>query len=43
MYVAKGRIDNNRRHAIILINADPVHWRIYAAQGGDELIKTIKT
>ena len=24
----------NRRQAIILTNADPVHWRIYAALGG---------
>ena len=24
--------------AIIWTNADPVHWRIYAALGGDELI-----
>ena len=27
----------NRRQAIIWANADPVHWRIYAALGGDEL------
>ena len=27
----------NRRHAIIWPNADPFHWRIYAAPGGDEL------
>ena len=26
-----------RRQAITWINADPVHWRIYAALGGDEL------
>ena len=26
-----------RRQAIIWTNADPVHWRIYAALGGDEL------
>ena len=26
----------NRRQAIIWTNADPVHWRIYAALGGDE-------
>ena len=27
----------NRRQAIIWINADLIHWRIYAALGGDEL------
>ena len=27
----------NRRQAIIWTNADPIHWRIYAALGGDEL------
>ena len=27
-----------RRQAIILTNADLIHWRIYAALGGDELI-----
>ena len=27
----------NRRQAIILTNADPINWRIYATQGGDEL------
>ena len=26
-----------RRQAMILTNADPIHWRIYAALGGDEL------
>ena len=25
------------RQAIIWTNADPIHWRIYAALGGDEL------
>ena len=30
----------NRRQAIIWSNADRIHWRIYAAQGGDELINT---
>ena len=30
----------NRRQAIIWTNADPVRWRIYAALGGDELIKS---
>ena len=25
------------RESIILTNADPVHWRIYAALGVDEL------
>ena len=28
----------NRRQAITWTNAGPVHWRIYAALGGDELI-----
>ena len=28
----------NRRQAIIWTNADQVHWRIYAALWGDELI-----
>ena len=28
----------NRRQAIIWINADPVHWRIYAAMGADGLM-----
>ena len=27
----------NRRQAIIWTNDDPIHWRIYAALGGDEL------
>ena len=27
----------NRRQAIIRTNPDPIHWCIYAAQGGDEL------
>ena len=26
----------NRRQAIIWTNADPIHWIIYAALGGDE-------
>ena len=26
-----------RRQAIIWTNAEPIHWRIYAALGGDEL------
>ena len=30
----------NRRQAIIWTNADPIHWRIYAALGGDELKAT---
>ena len=29
----------NRRQATIWTSADPIHWRIYAALGGDELIK----
>ena len=28
----------NRLQAIIWTIADPIHWRIYAALGGDELI-----
>ena len=31
----------NRRQAIIWTNADPIHWHIYAALGGDELKKII--
>ena len=35
------RLDNgfapNKRQAIIWTNADSIHWRIYAALGGDEL------
>ena len=35
------RLDNgmppNRRQAIIWTNADPIHWRICAAPGGDKL------
>ena len=27
----------NRRQAIIWTNADPVHWRLYAALGGEHL------
>ena len=27
----------NRRQAVIWINADLIHWRIYVALGGDEL------
>ena len=27
------------RQAIIWTNADPIHWRIYAALGGDELTR----
>ena len=44
--VPKGPIDNgsgngsapNRQQAITWSNTDPVHWRLYAALGGDELI-----
>ena len=45
-FVPKCPIDNNpaynglapsRRQAIIWANADPIHWCIYAALGGDEL------
>ena len=31
----------NKRQAIILINADLIHWRIYVALGGDELKDTV--
>ena len=27
---------SNMRQAIIWTNADPIHWRIYTALGGDE-------
>ena len=27
-----------RRQAIIWTNTDPIHWRIYAALGGDEIV-----
>ena len=30
----------NRRQAIIWTNAGLIHWRIYTALGGDELIKS---
>ena len=33
----------NRQQAIIWTNADPIHWRIYAALGGDELTKNPDT
>ena len=33
----------NRRKAITWNNAEPVHCRIYAAQGGDELMQTAVT
>ena len=47
-FVSRGPIDNNpvgldnglapnRRQAIIWTNADPIHWRIYAALGQYEL------
>ena len=29
----------NRRQAIIWTNADLFHWRIYVAQGGEELLQ----
>ena len=32
----------NRRQAIIWTNADPVHWHVYAALGGDELREDCK-
>ena len=28
-----------RQQAIIWANTEPIHWRIYAALGGDELIE----
>ena len=31
----------NKRQAIIWTNDDPVHWRINAALGGDELKESI--
>ena len=43
-FVLKGPIDNNpelvpnRQQTIIWTNADPIHWHINAALGGDELI-----
>ena len=33
----------NSRQAIIWTNADPIHWHIYAALGGDELRKRENT
>ena len=39
-FVPKGPIDNNIalawRRIAIMNNADPIHWHIYAALGGDE-------
>ena len=29
----------NRRQAIIWTDADPIHWRIYTALGGDKLME----
>ena len=39
-FVPNGPIDNNPALVQIIMwnSADPVHWRIYAALGGDELI-----
>ena len=31
----------NRRQAIIWSNADPIHWHIYAALGGDEFTQVL--
>ena len=31
----------NRRQAVIWTNADPLHWRLYVALGGDELTMLI--
>ena len=42
LYYRSINLDNglqpSRRQAIIRTNADPIHWRIYAALGGEELI-----
>ena len=45
-FVPRSPIDNRpalvqvmARQAVTLTDADPVHWRIYAALGGDELKK----
>ena len=32
-------IENNGQHAIIWTKADQIRWRIYAAPGGDELMR----
>ena len=48
-FVPRGAIDNEPasvqemawRQAITWTNAGPVHWRIYAALGGDELMKNL--
>ena len=32
----------NRRQAIIWTSTDPIHWSIYAALGGDELMHLVK-
>ena len=39
-FIPTASIDNNQVlvQVIIWTNADPIHWRIYAALGGDELI-----
>ena len=34
-------LDNGLDKAIIWTNAAPIHWRIYAALGGDELYFTM--
>ena len=42
-FVPKGPIGlvnglaSNRRQAIVWTNAHPIHWRIYAALGGDDI------
>ena len=33
----KSFVAPNRQQAIMWANADSIHWRIYAALGGDEL------
>ena len=51
--VPKGSIENNpadgldndlapnKRETIVWTNADPIHWRIYAAPGGHKLIHIV--
>ena len=45
-FVPKGPINGlalNRWQAIIWTNADPIHWHIYAALGGDELTEEVNS
>ena len=49
-FIPKGPIDNNPALVHIMAwhrtgdwnNADPGHWHIYAALGGDELMKSVQ-